>query len=143
MSERIVIDGIAPYDGTYDFDASYFTMRELHVIKRIAGVRAGELDDALAASDSDVIVAIAVIALTRAGVQVNEDAIWDAPAGTVLFVGDEAEVEGDAVPPPVALNGSGGGSSTPGSVPLESDLSRIGDQPSDTSAISDLEISAI
>lgn len=111
MADKIILKGCQPYDGTYDFDSGYFTNREFHTIKRIAGVRAGELEDALAAADLDVMVAIAVIALQRHGKQVDEDVIWDAEGGaSIVFVGEEAEQE--AVPPTVApQNGSSGGAS--------------------------------
>lgn len=117
--DKIRIDGIAAYDGEYELDVSYFTMRELHTVKRLSGVRVGELEDALAAGDSDVIVALAVIALQRAGRQVVEDLIWDAPMGGITYVGDPDGA--DAVPPGLTPSGSlasgsgSGGSSGSGS----------------------------
>ena len=142
---RIKIEQIHPYDGEYDLDLSYFTMRELHTIKRVAGVRAGELDDAINSGDSDVVVALTVIALERAGKNgVNVDLIWDAPMGRVsLIAGDEEPVEDDAVPPPTVPPASGGVSSSPGSESPASDPSPTGIPPSDTSAISAQEISPI
>ena len=44
-----------------------FTNRELHLIKQIAGVRAGELFDAMEVGDNDLVVALAHIAVKRAG----------------------------------------------------------------------------
>lgn len=93
--DKIVISNVPPYDGEYEVDVSYFTNRELHEIKRLTGVRAGELQDAFDAGDSDLIVAIAAIALKRAGKQVVDDLLWDAEAGSVMFVAGED----DAGPP--------------------------------------------
>lgn len=146
MADKIRLEGVFPYDGEYEMDLSYFTMRELHTIKKVAGVRAGELGEALEAGDSDVVVAIALIALQRAGKQVSEDIIWDAPAGKVTLVaGEEEEADEDDPPTPQAVepNGSSGVSSRPGSASPVSDQSPTGQQRSDTSAISAQELSAI
>jgi hypothetical protein len=97
LANKLVLNGVAPYDGEYEFDVSYFTMRELNIIKRTSGVRAGELEEALAASDSDLVVALAVIALERAGVKGAEDALWNAQAGQITL---ELDDEGDDVGPP-------------------------------------------
>lgn len=88
---KLVIEGIQPYDGTYDLDTSYFTNRELHTIKRLAGVRAGEVSEALDANDTDVVVAIAIIGLTRAGQSPVEDMIWDAKAGSIKLVSEDEQ----------------------------------------------------
>jgi hypothetical protein len=93
------ITGIPGFDGEYPLDVSYFTNRELHTIKELSKVRAGELSEALQAGDNDVLVALAVIAVQRAGKPVPKDAspFWDAPSGSSLeFVLDE---ENDASPP--------------------------------------------
>lgn len=44
-----------------------FTYEEMALVKRITGLRAGELVDAMIADDSDVAVAYAAIALRRSG----------------------------------------------------------------------------
>ena len=91
--DKIVISGIVGLDGEYPIDAGYFTNRELHTIKRLSGVRVGELDDALEAGDSDLIVAIAAIALQRNGARFLEDMLWDAQIGAIQFVASPVEVE--------------------------------------------------
>ncbi len=119
--DRIIISGVDAYDGPYDFDPS-FTNRELHTIKRLTGVRAGELGDALEAGDSDLLVALAAIAIVRAGKQLDENLLWDAEGGSITYEGG-IEEEDDADPPPsligdglssadVAKSGSSGGSGT-------------------------------
>jgi hypothetical protein len=95
--DKIGIEGIPPYDGEYPLDVSYFTNRELNIIKRLSGVRAGEIEEALRAGDNDLFVALAVIALRRHGVSVVEDAIWDAETGKLSFIAGAEE--GDANPP--------------------------------------------
>lgn len=116
--DKILIKGIDAYDGEWDFDSSYFTNRELHTIKRVAGVRAGELSDALAAGDTDMIVALAVVALQRHGKHVDEDLLWDGHAGSILYEGEpEDEEEGDALPPvtgPAATSETGGNETSSG-----------------------------
>lgn len=112
----LTIEGVAPYDGDYQFDASYFTNRELHIVKKVTSldgtqsVRAGELQEALEAGDTDVMVALAIIAAKRNGVDIPADSIWDSPAGKVSLALDDTEAVDDFPPesaPPNA-NYSGG-----------------------------------
>lgn len=113
--DSLVIAGVPPYDGEYPLDfGSGLTNGELHKIKEIAGVRAGELQAAMEAGDNDLIVAFAFILLARAGLAVNVEALWNAPMGAIEHKsGDEAEVEaeGDARPPDSPT--SGGDESSP------------------------------
>jgi hypothetical protein len=89
MPDKIVITGVPPYDGEYEFDGTYMTNRELHVIKKLTGLRVGEFQEALANADTDVILGIAVVALTRHGKDVHEDTLWDAEAGAITYVAEE------------------------------------------------------
>jgi hypothetical protein len=93
----IKIEGVPPYDGEYPLDMN-MTNREFHTIKQIAGVRAGDLDDAVAHKDLDLVVALAVNALRRAGHVVDIDRLWDSEAGKIMLAADEGE--DDAAPPP-------------------------------------------
>jgi hypothetical protein len=101
---KLKIAGVPPLDGDYDLDISAFTNRELHTIKEIAGVRAGELKAAMEASDNDLVVAFAVIVLRRAGKQVHPDQLWDAELGAISFEVGETEV---VERPPVLASPSG------------------------------------
>lgn len=102
--DKVVIEGIPGYSGEYEFDTSrVLTHGEMHIVKRIAGVRAGEVDDAIAAGDTDMVIALAVIALKRSGKQVVEDMLWDAPTGSITYVG-----EGDDADPPAEAPSSDG-----------------------------------
>lgn len=108
MQDKLIITGISPYDGEYDFDIleliGSLTNRELHRVKLMSGIRAGELFDSLKAGDTDLIIALAVVELTRRGRRVDEDAFWDAPAlGGVTL--DIAEREDDEDPPAEAAIG--------------------------------------
>lgn len=94
---KLTIEGLAPWDGSYDFDETSFTNRELHTIKNISGVRAGELGEAMGAGDNDVLIAIAAVALERNGRKVPIDDLWDAEVGKLTF--DFTDVEADADPP--------------------------------------------
>lgn len=112
MSQKLTVTGLGKLDGDYPFDyvgmmamghPEQLTNREGRTIKRMSGVRAGELNDALEAGDTDVLVALAKIILERAGRYVDEDALWDAPMASALkfdFQHEEDEDEGDADSPP-------------------------------------------
>lgn len=62
---------------------SAYTYREMARIKTITGLRAGEIEQALIAGDSEVIIAIAVIAAARAGDVVDIDKIEDLEFGAI------------------------------------------------------------
>ncbi len=99
MDKIIIADVDFNYDGEWEIDVSYFTNRELHLIKRLTGVRAAELEAAFAAGDNDLVVAMAAIALQRNGKPLHEDVLWDARAGTITFVGgDDADPPAEAPP---------------------------------------------
>jgi hypothetical protein len=122
--DQLEIQGTDLYDGRHDFDASYFTLGELRTIKRISGLRRGEIADAAAHDDTDLWVAFAVIALQRKmdeqgrGEQVDEDVFWNGRNVLLRFV--EATQEEDQHPPPTgeassdsaASNGNSGNAST-------------------------------
>jgi hypothetical protein len=151
--DRFVIEGVPPYDGEYELDlGGEFTNRELHTLKTIAGVRAGELEEAADMGDNDLVVAFAVIALQRSGrfPKVNVDAIWDAPVGKVTYIEDE-EAEPESPPGQEPLAQSSGGGERPDSSGKSSQTdgdppanvrSLTGTPPSDDSAPSDQAISA-
>lgn len=135
---KIIITGIPGYNGEYDIDLSYLTNKDLHTVKRIAGVRAGEIQAALDAEDNDLAVAFTVIALERNGKAVHEDVLWNAKVGCIELQGDKkTEDEDDAVPPTPGLDESeserkplSGETSAGDSESPENDRSPIGPRPS-------------
>lgn len=170
MADKLIVNGLGkPYDGEYEFDlAAMMTMGdpdcltngEGHTIKRLAGVRAGEIEDSLAAGDNDVLLALGVIVLARQGKRLPEHLIWEAPMGSgIMIVPGEPDDAGedDARPPapsPTAteptgssekLETSGGASSSPQSdSPAGNDRPPTGSQDSETPSgdqASDLETS--
>jgi hypothetical protein len=68
---NIVIDG-----QHYDMPDN-FTYREMNRIKRLTGLRAGELFPALEAGDTDVAMAFAITAADRAGKLESEEQFFD------------------------------------------------------------------
>jgi hypothetical protein len=140
--DRLIVTGLGkPLDGEYEFDIAgmltvghpqSLTSREGHRIKVMSGVRAGELEDALAAGDNDVLVAIGAIVLTRNGKRVVDDRLWDAPMGSLAFdIAARDEQEDEESPPEEAPttgpSESGGASSSPTSdSPQASDQSPTG-----------------
>lgn len=132
---KIIITGIPGYNGEYDIDLSYLTNKDLHTVKRIAGVRAGEIQAALDAEDNDLAVAFTVIALERNGKAVHEQVLWDAKVGCIELQGDK--VEDDAVPPTPGLDENesektppSGATSDDDSESPENDRSPTGPRPS-------------
>lgn len=130
MDDKIVIKGVPPYDGEYPIDFETLTMGELHTIKRVSGVRAGEFNEALAAGDSDLVVAFALVAMERSGKDVDERVLWSAEAGSIeVEIADRSE-EDDAGPPALAASSppaNSGASSEPTSDEnLETDPSFTG-----------------
>ena len=96
---KIIIEGVPGLDGEYEF-ALTFTHRDFRTIKQVSGIRANEVMDALNAGDMDLVVALAEIALQRAGVPHTVDDLWDAEAGSITMDYSADEVEES--PPPTA-----------------------------------------
>lgn len=108
---KLTIQGVRPWDGTYDFDVAEFTTREWGWIKRFAGYLPGDVEKGFEGADPELISVFAVIALRRAGrIDVGEaahvyDRFADAPFGAaVRLVGDTIDADeagdDDAGPPP-------------------------------------------
>lgn len=108
---KVTIEGVPGFDGEYPFDISYFTNGELHTIKKISGVRAGEIEEAFEAGDNDLFVALATIAAERNGKKIPVGLLWDADAGKIKIEDEEAEAGDVEVPPdspPPSGSSSGG-----------------------------------
>ena len=91
---NVVIKDVPGLDGSYEMELGRFTLGELRIIKKEAGVRAGEIEDAMRAGDTDLLVAFALIALKRSGREVAPERLWEADsAGIELDLSDEEEVE--------------------------------------------------
>lgn len=112
---KFIVTGMPAFNGEYPIETGSFTMRELQIIKRMSGVRAGELEEAFSAGDSDLILAIAVIAVRRNGKawEQFEALAWETDLEAITFVADEEDergTAGDAVPlippSPPELSGS-------------------------------------
>ena len=112
----LVIEGIKPWDGRYEFDIENEepTTREWSWIKRFSGYLPLTIQQGLEGGDPELFCAFAVIALRRADkvepgdVQQLYDRLADAPFGaTIRLEADQAEtVEDDASPPATSSNGS-------------------------------------
>lgn len=97
--DYLVVKDLPSLDGKYEFSLDdllsvgaegSLTNREVHELKRMAQVRLGELEDALLAGDNSVYIAIAAILLRRKGKYVDEELLWDAPAGASISFDFEA-----------------------------------------------------
>jgi hypothetical protein len=142
-----------------------FTNRELHLIKQLSGIRAGEIGEAFAANDNDLIVALSMIAMQRNGKDVPVDALWDAKVGSIKWEQTPEEIQeaegDDALPPasPLASDDASvlvesetpneptgsSGPSTNGASDVSPEILPLatGSPPSATSATSDPETSQI
>ncbi len=125
---RITISGVAGrIDGVYDLDlADSFTGNELHLIKQHAGVRVGEISEAMEAGDYDLIVCLTKIAMDRSGNDVPIDQLMEAKVGAITFEQTDAEKadaeEDEELPPVSAPSGASKSSSeAPSSGPSSSD----------------------
>lgn len=98
--DKFVVTGIPAFNGEYPLNDNAFTMRELEIIKRMSGVRSGELAEAFAARDAALILAVAVIAVKRSGKnwQAFEQLAWDSPLGDITFVGEDEEAAEEPIP---------------------------------------------
>ena len=100
---NVVIDGIPPWDGRYQFDDFSFTNRQLYDIKLVCGLRASELIEALEANDTSAYVAVASVVMRAAGTQVDIDDLWNAQVGSITI---ELGAVDDADPPTQSVDGS-------------------------------------
>lgn len=144
MPDRLTIQGVLPYDGSYDLDldGQPLTTREWGWIKK----HAGYLPLTLTAdgwADPELVAVLAIIALRRAGVIENTDVpqlvdrLADVPFGTTITIeADQQEPDGDAGPPPqssASRPSSNGDSSPTGSETSEPTPTATGHRRSDTS----------
>src|SRR5574338_1091971 len=91
MEDKLIVNGVNPsIDGEHPCDIlgmltvgheSSMTNRELHRIKVMTGILAGDLMDAINNSDMDASVALTAVILSRSGKTFQDDWLWDAPMG--------------------------------------------------------------
>lgn len=135
---KIVLN-LPRYKGEYDFDieAEPFTALEWRWVKRISGYMPMTIDEGWRGGDPDLFVALAVVAMNRAGKLREEDvftaadtisrAPFDGTAITIVADEDDQETEADPTTPEIAPPIRSIGGSSPQT--LESqvvDLSRTG-----------------
>jgi hypothetical protein len=137
MADRIVIEGIPPYDGVYpwDLDRQELTTREWGWIKRLTGYLPLDLSEPSKWGDPEVLVCFAAMALRRAGrVEAREvpqvfERFADVPFdGAKIQLETEEAEEDDAVPLP-SSNGNtaaSGSNSPPSSEPSTPNPPRSG-----------------
>ena len=83
-------------DKRYEIPEAY-TYRELSRIKTLTGIRAGEIEEALSAGDTDLVVALAQIAAERSGDTAPFSALVSLDFGAISLEDSE-----DADPTPAA-----------------------------------------
>lgn len=92
------------------------TYREMNLVKKVTQLRAGELQSALAAGDTDVLFAFALIAVKRSdkGAQIAEDSLLDLEIDQIDVIEEEADKKAAADgPPSVGGEASSESSETP------------------------------
>jgi hypothetical protein len=113
----VVIEGLPPWDGRYEFDVAYqeLTTREWGWVKRLTGYMPLTIEEGLAGADPELLAVFAAIALRRAQkipadqVSAVYDRLVDLPPGVARY--EPEAMEDDAGPP---ARGSNGSSSTSG-----------------------------
>jgi len=83
-------------EGEYELEMTFFN-KDHRKIKKVSGLRVLEYQEALEAGDLDFIIALASIALDRAGKQHNVEHLYELPDDCIQFVIEEEES-----PPPKA-----------------------------------------
>lgn len=107
--------GVARIDGR-EYDLPHpetLTFREYGLIKRWVGLRAGELEEALQAGDTDPIVAFIVLGMRRAGHKVEPDFILDMDPKLIQVEIDDDEEPADPPVAGAAENSPTSGTATP------------------------------
>jgi hypothetical protein len=141
MADLIVISGVHPWDGEYEFDIGGhpLTTKEWGWIKRLAGYLPDTVDEGL--TDPETITVFAAIALRRAGkiddrdVADTFDELADQPFGKgkiVLKVDREARKAEDEASPPEPSSSSNEDTTGLESKP-SSEISLVHPRPSGTS----------
>lgn len=74
---RIYIKGLGPIDGEYDMPED-FNLGELFFIEQTAGIKAGELNEAIKGGSVGLLTCMVSIALKRAGFDVPMGVLWAA-----------------------------------------------------------------
>lgn len=82
------------YGRTYEVPEN-FTLGELREIKRISGINAGQMGDALNDGDPDVLAALVYVTLKRNGEKVTLEELDKVEMSDILFEADEEEVKAD------------------------------------------------
>ena len=110
---KLKIDGVPGLDGEYELiRSSEFTMAEWHLVREVSGVRGGELEDALEAEDMGAYVAVAMVAMMRAGKTRRLcELLWGAKPAAFEFVAGEKKPEEAEERPPASPTASGSESS--------------------------------
>lgn len=88
-SDIVFIRGVPPFDGEYDIDPFALNGYEYELVKQMSGVRAGEFPRAMLAGDYAFMIALAVVALERAGhayVGEARTALMEAVNGSVFYI---------------------------------------------------------
>ena len=127
--DYIVIEGVPPYDGRWEFDLEgrELTTREWGWVKRLSGYLPLTIDEGL--SDPELIVVFACVALRRASkVEIKDvpavfEQLSDAPFGSAITMEtDVAEKEAEESHPPPSSSSesddSSGAASSPNSETL-------------------------
>src|SRR5690348_9143142 len=74
---RFTLKGLGPFDGVYDRPEE-FDLGELFFIEQTAGIKAGEIGDAMRGGSVGLLACVIAIALKRAGFDVPMEVLWGA-----------------------------------------------------------------
>ena len=97
---KVTIKGMPGLDGEHPLEMPLLA-RDYRTIKKVAGVRANEIIEAIQAGDIEVVVAFADIALTRANIPHHIEQLWaHVPGEQIVLDFSDLDEAADALPPP-------------------------------------------
>lgn len=134
---RLTIEGVLPYDGSYELDFTTLNHREWHQIHELAGILPPQLAYAIDARHMGLLVALAVVVLQRDGFPVDDRPLWESQSGKIILelapepvpldeTNDSSEPERDESPS--AKPESSGTDSSDAGDPSANDQEPIGDR---------------
>jgi hypothetical protein len=85
------------------------TYREAKIVKKLTGLRLGEYEEAFESGDTDMMIALAAVAVHRDSNRTDLDYLLDLKLDDIQFVTEEADTE---IPPAQAPESSDNGNSS-------------------------------
>lgn len=96
---KIIVEESPLYSGEFPFDPYAMTMRERHRVKEICGMSGMQVMEGLLVEDTDLMVALAAVAIERAKGACDVNQLWDQEGLKIRLDFTEEARAADARPP--------------------------------------------